>query len=322
MEEEGKLLNLYKSMIKIRRCEEKIKEYYFKEEIPGLVHLTTGQEGAEVGVIANLRKDDVVWSTHRPHGHFIAKGGNVHKLMGELFGKVDSVSKGKGGTMHIGDPDINMFSTAIVGANIPLAVGIGLAFKLRGSDRVCACFFGDGAVNTGAFHEGLNLAAVWKTPVIFVCENNMYAISTHLKRVTLIESIAERAAAYKMPAMVVDGMDVLEVSKAAAEAVKRAREGQGPSFIECKTYRLVGHGEWDARRQFLYRKEEEIEEWRKRDPIELFKTKLVKNGILTKNKENEIEQEMRDLVEGAVEYAKKSTYPEPSEAQKDVFCED
>ena len=180
--DQERLLDLYRGMVRIRRCEEKISENYFGGHITGLVHLCTGQEAAEVGVIAHLRKEDPVWSTHRPHGQFIAKGGDLRKLMAELFGKFDSVSKGKGGTMHIGDPDINMFSTAIVGGNIPLSVGMGLAFKFQGSDNICACFFGDGAVNTGAFHEGLNLAAVWKIPGPFVCENNMYAISTYRKK--------------------------------------------------------------------------------------------------------------------------------------------
>jgi len=237
-----KLIEIYRKMLEIRHFEEKVFDLYGQNLVLGTIHLYAGQEAVAVGVCANLRKDDYVTSTHRGHGHCIAKGARLDKTMAEILGKKTGYCKGKGGSMHIADFSIGMLgATAVVGAGIPIAAGAGLSIKLRGTDQVVACFFGDGASNQGTFHEGINIASVWKLPVIFVCENNLYAMGTRQSIVMAIENIADRAVAYGIPGVVVDGNNVLAVHEATQKAVERARKGEGPTLIECKTYRLKGH---------------------------------------------------------------------------------
>jgi pyruvate dehydrogenase E1 component alpha subunit len=312
-----KMIELYKNMVTIRRFEEKVSELFAKGAIPGFVHLYIGQEAVAVGVCANLRKEDYIVSTHRGHGHCIAKGANLNKMMAELFGKASGCCKGKGGSMHIADYGSGILgANGIVGANIPIAAGAAFAAKSRGTDQVGVAFFGDGASSTGAFHEGINIAAAWKLPAIFVCENNLYAISTRANRTIPVRNIADKAAAYGIPGVVVDGMDVIAVYDAAHEAVERAKKGEGPTLIECKTYRFCGSFEGDPQ---LYRSKEEREEWRKRDPLN-FGRKLVETGHLTDVELEKIELEIKSAIEEAVKYASESPYPGSEEATTDLFA--
>jgi pyruvate dehydrogenase E1 component alpha subunit len=312
-----KMIELYKNMVTIRRFEEKVSELFAKGAIPGFVHLYIGQEAVAVGVCANLRKEDYIVSTHRGHGHCIAKGANLNKMMAELFGKASGYCKGKGGSMHIADYGSGILgANGIVGANIPIAAGAAFAAKSRGTDQVGVAFFGDGASSTGAFHEGINIAAAWKLPAIFVCENNLYAISTRANRTIPVRNIADKAAAYGIPGVVVDGMDVIAVYDAAHEAVERAKKGEGPTLIECKTYRFCGSFEGDPQ---LYRSKEEREEWRKRDPLN-FGRKLVETGHMTDVELEKIELEIKSTIEEAVKYASESPYPESEEATTDLFA--
>jgi pyruvate dehydrogenase E1 component alpha subunit len=312
-----KMIELYKNMVTIRRFEEKVSELFAKGAIPGFVHLYIGQEAVAVGVCANLRKEDYIVSTHRGHGHCIAKGANLNKMMAELFGKASGYCKGKGGSMHIADYGSGILgANAIVGANIPIAAGAAFAAKFRGTDQVGVAFFGDGASSTGAFHEGINIAAAWKLPAIFVCENNLYAISTRANRTIPVRNIADKAAAYGIPGVVVDGMDVIAVYDAAHEAVERAKKGEGPTLIECKTYRFCGSFEGDPQ---LYRSKEEREEWRKRDPLN-FGRKLVETGHMTDAELDRIELEIKSAIEEAVKYASESPYPGSEEATTDLFA--
>jgi len=315
-----KLVELYTNMLKIRKFEETTSNLFAEGLIPGLVHLYTGEEAVAVGACANLRKDDYVVSTHRGHGHCIAKGGDLKKMMAELLGKETGYSKGRGGSMHMIAPEIGvMGSSGIVGAGIPIATGLGLAIDLQRADQVVVCFFGDGATNTGTFHEGLNLTAVWKLPVVFICENNLYAISMPLPRATLVQNIADRGVAYGIPSVTVDGMDVIATYNAAQEAVKRAREGKGPTLIECKTYRYRGHFEGDPKRGTTYRSETEILEWEKKCPINAFATRLIEKGIVTAEELSEIEQKCIKDMEEAVEFAKNSQYPSQDQISDNVF---
>lgn len=310
-----KMIELYEVMIKIRRFEEKVGELFSKGMIPGFVHLYIGQEAVAAGVCGNLRKDDYIVSTHRGHGHCIAKGADLKRMMAELFGKKTGYCKGKGGSMHIADYSSGILgANAIVGANIPIASGAAFASQSRGAGQVAVAFFGDGASNTGAFHEGINIAAVWKLPAIFVCENNLYAISTRATRSLPIDNIADRAAAYGIPRAIVDGMDVVAVYQAAHEAIERGRRGKGPTLLECKTYRFCGSFEGDAQQ---YRTKDEREDWEKKDPLN-FGKKLVKMGHLSEAEIERIEKEVKSSIEEAVKYAKESPYPEPQEATTDL----
>jgi pyruvate dehydrogenase E1 component alpha subunit len=314
------LLWMYERMLKIRRFEEEAHLLFLKGELPGTLHLTSGQEAVAVGVCAVLRPDDYVTSTHRPHGHALAQGVSPKALMAELFARTTGCCRAKGGSMHVGDISVGMVpAIAIVGAGIPIAAGIGLAFKRLGTDRVVACFFGDGASNEGAFHEGLNMAAIWDLPVIFVCENNLYGASTHVSKVMRVNHVADRAAAYGMPGLVVDGMDVLAVYDALQEAVARARAGQGPTLVECETYRYVGHSRSDPGH---YRPQEEVETWRARDPIPRLKTWLLEEGIATSEKMEELEKTVEREIEEAVAFARASPEPRPEEALEGVYCEE
>jgi pyruvate dehydrogenase E1 component alpha subunit len=316
--EKEKLIEMYQQMLKIRHFEEKVYELYGQNLVPGTIHLYVGQEAVAVGVCANLRKEDYITSTHRGHGHCIAKGADLRKIMAEILGKKTGYCKGKGGSMHIADFSIGMLgATAVVGAGIPIAVGAGLSIKLRGTDQVVACFFGEGASNQGTFHEGINMAAIWSLPVVFVCENNLYAMGTRQSIVMKIENVADRAAAYGILGVTVDGNDVLAVYEAARKAVDRARRGEGPTLIECKTYRHKGHSRFDPA---TYRPKEEVEEWLKRDPIPRLRAKLLEMGLLTEQEAKNLEQEIISAVEEAVKFAMESPYPAPEEALENVYA--
>jgi len=310
------LVEIYRKMFEIRSFEEKVFELYAQNLVPGTIHLYAGEEAVAVGLCTNLRKDDYITSTHRGHGHCIAKGAEPKRVMAEILGKRTGYCKGKGGSMHIADFSVGMLgATAVVGAGIPIAMGAGLSIKLRGTDQVTACFFGDGASNQGTFHEAINMAAIWKLPVIFVCENNLYAMGTRQSIVMLKENIADRAVAYGIPGVAVDGNDVLAVYEAAHKAVERARKGEGPTLIECKTYRHKGHSRIDPAK---YRPKDEVEEWLRKDPIKRLREKLLQKNVLAKAEIQRIEKEILDEIEEAVEFAMKSPYPAPEEAVEDV----
>ena len=302
--EEEKLLKMYEKMVKIRKFEMKVEELHIQGILPGLKHLYIGEEAVAVGVISTLREDDYIASTHRGHGHCIAKGGDIKKMMAELYGKKTGYCKGKGGSMHISDIDIGILgANGIVGANIPIAGGAALSVKLRGTDQVVVSFFGDGGANEGIFHEGINLASVWKLPAIFVCENNQYAISTSQSIVTAIPNVADRASSYGIPKFIVDGMDVLAIYEAASKAVTWARKGKGPTLIECKTYRFKGHYVGEGSRELTYRSREELREWEKRCPIKKFQFKLIEKNILTCSLAKEISDRIDGEIEEAVKFA-------------------
>jgi len=305
-------------MLEIRLFEEKVYELYGQNLVPGTIHLYAGEEAVAVGVCANLRNDDYVVSTHRGHGHCIAKGARLDKTMAEILGKETGYCKGKGGSMHIADFSVGMLgATAVVGAGIPIATGAGLSIKLRGTDQVATCFFGEGASNQGTFHEGINLAATWMLPVIFVCENNLYAMGTRQTLVMRIENVSDRAAAYGIPGVVVDGNDVLAVYEATRDAVNRARAGKGPTLIECKTYRHKGHSRVDPAK---YRPKEEVGEWLKKDPIARLKKHLLETNVLTEDEIKKTEAEVVNAIDNAVKFALDSPYPSPQEALEDVYA--
>jgi pyruvate dehydrogenase E1 component alpha subunit len=311
------LLEMYRTMLTIRRFEERCNHLFMQGRIPSTLHLYIGQEAVATGVCAHLTSDDYALSTHRPHGHAIAKGVSPQAIMAELFAKKTGCCQAKGGSMHVGDVSVGMFpAIAIVGANIPIAAGVGLAVKRLGGDRVAVAFFGDGAANEGAFHEGLNMAAIWELPVVYVCENNLYAASTPISTAFRIEDIADRAAAYGMPGVVVDGNDVEAVYEAAGEAIARARRGEGPTLLECKTYRLCGHSRSDPR---TYRSKEEEAAWEMRDPIQHLGERLKETGLATDQTLERIEQEVEALIDGAVAFAEESPLPEPADTLKHVF---
>jgi len=309
---------MYQKMFEIRLFEEKVFELYAQNLVPGTIHLYAGEEAVAVGVCSNLRKDDYITSTHRGHGHCIAKGAQLKRIMAEILGKKTGYCKGKGGSMHIADFNVGMLgATAVVGAGLPIAMGAGLSIKLRGTDNVVACFFGDGASNQGTFHEAINMAAVWKLPVIFVCENNVYAMGTRQSTVMLIGNISDRAIAYGIPGVAADGNNVLTVYEAAQKAVERARTGQGPTLIECKTYRHKGHSRIDPAK---YRPKEEVEEWLRKDPIRHFKEKLLQTNVLLEAEIRQIEKEVLAEIEEAVEFAIESPHPFAEEALEDVYA--
>jgi len=313
-----KFAEIHRTMLEIRFFEEKVFELYAQNLVPGTIHLYLGEEAVAVGVCSTLRKDDYITSTHRGHGHCIAKGAELKRIMAEILGKKTGYCKGKGGSMHIADFSVGMLgATAVVGAGIPIAVGAGLSIKLDKTDQVVACFFGEGASNQGTFHEGINMASVWNLPVIFVCENNLYAMGTRQSKAMKIENIADRAIAYGIPGVVVDGNDVLAVLEVTQRAVERARRGEGPTLIECKTYRHKGHSRVDPAR---YRSKEEVEEWLAKDPIKRFKQKLLQTHILTESEIQKIESEVLAKIEEAVEFAMQSPYPMREEALEDIYA--
>ena len=311
-------IELYRNMLLIRRFEERVYYLFLEGEIPGTLHQYQGQEAVAVGVCDVLRTDDWITSTHRPHGHALAKGVTPRAAMAELYGKETGCCRGRGGSMHLGDPDVGMLpAIAIVGGGNTVVTGLGLAFKLRRTDQVAVCFFGDGATNEGAFHEGLNFAAVQALPVVFLCENNGYGASTPWERVSLVPSVAARADAYGVPGSVVDGMDVLAVREAAAEAVANARAGRGPTLVECLTYRFVGHSRGDARG---YRSRQEEDEWQGRDPIVRLRRQLLESGECGEDVLEHVGLDVDAVVEDAVEFARASSYPNPDEVLSEAYA--
>ena len=311
------MLAMYINMTKIRMFEERVAELFAEGKIPGFVHLYIGEEAVATGVCAILRDSDYISSTHRGHGHLISKGGDLKLMMAELFGKKTGYCKGKGGSMHIADVELGILgANGIVGGGPPLATGAALAAHYQGKDDVAVCFFGDGAANQGTTHEAMNLATCWKLPVIFVNENNLYGISSCTINSMCVADIADRASAYDMPGVVVDGNDVMAVFEAASEAILRARQGQGPSLIECKTYRHRGHFEGDP---CVYRNEDELVEWKAKDPLPRFEKKLLEINALTQEKIAEIKNTVEKQLAEAVGFAEKSPFPDPSEVTEDVY---
>jgi acetoin:2,6-dichlorophenolindophenol oxidoreductase subunit alpha len=317
--EKERLVGYLRDMLKIRYFEEKVEQLFAQGAIHGTMHLCVGQEATAVGACAVLTNEDKIISTHRGHGHCIAKGTEVDKMMAELLGRATGYCKGKGGSMHIADLDKgNLGANGIVGAGIPIATGAALASKMKKLGYVVVCFFGDGATNEGAFHEGLNLASVWDLPVIFFCENNQYGMSGSIKEMTNIENIAERSASYGIPGVVVDGNDLFQVMEVMTEAVDRARNGEGPTLIEAKTYRWKGHSRSDARK---YRTREEEMDWRTyKDPIALYRTKLITDGVLTEEKANHVERSVQKEIEDSVAFAENSPMPAEETLEEDIFA--
>jgi pyruvate dehydrogenase E1 component alpha subunit len=312
------LLEMYQLMVTIRRFEDRLYQLFLQGLVPGTLHQYQGQEAVAVGVCTALQADDIIFSTHRPVGHGIAKGMTLRSIAAEIMGKAEGCAGGKGGQMHLTDVSVGMMpSNAIVGANIPIATGAALGFKLRGEERVAISFFGDGAANIGAFHEGINLAAVKDAPVVFVCENNQYAASTHISLTMKIENIADRAGSYGIPGVVVDGMDVIAVREMTEQAVDRARRGKGPTLIEAKTYRFMGHSRGDPGN---YRAEDELSDWQSRDPIQKYSNYLVDQGVDQLTLES-LEESVDKRINEAVKYALAAPHPDPSETYSHVYAE-
>jgi TPP-dependent pyruvate/acetoin dehydrogenase alpha subunit len=305
------LLKMYKTMVKIRKFEENLIKPLNNNEIACPVHLYIGEEAVASGVCANLRPDDWVFSTHRSHGHYIAKGGDVRTLMAELYGKITGCSKGRGGSMHLASPDVGFpGSSAIVAGTIPLAVGAALAFSMQKKDAVSVAFFGDGAVGEGTFYESLNFAALRKLPVVFVCENNLY--STHMPISSCLAdiNIYKKAEMFNMPGIRVDGNNVIEVFEATKKAIEDARTGRGPTLMECMTYRWQGHvGPCDDLDKGL-RNKEELEYWKNRDPVKTFEQFLFKHAILSETERTQIHEDAKREMDEALEFAKESPYPD------------
>jgi pyruvate dehydrogenase E1 component alpha subunit len=312
-------IEMYRQMLTIRRFEERCNTLFMQGRIPSTLHLYIGQEAVAVGVCAHLRTSDYVLGTHRPHGHAIAKGVSLRSIMAELMAKDTGCSRGKAGSMHVGDIHVGMPpAIGIVGGNAPIACGMALAQKRQGTDNVTVCFFGDGAANEGAVHEAMNMAAIWALPVVFVCENNLYGASTPFTAVSKLENVADRACGYGIPGMIADGSDVLAVYDAAGEAIARARTGEGPTLLECKTYRLCGHSRSDP---LTYRSKEEEAAWREREPITRLAAQLKAASAATDDDLARIEQEVTAQIDDAVAYADASPYPLPEDALRHVFYE-
>ena len=312
------LIKIYTTMATIRHFEERGIPETGQRRMSGSLHSSAGQEAVPTGICANLTNEDYIGSTHRGHGHCIAKGVDPKLMMAELFGRSTGPNKGKGGSMHIADMSKGMLGTnGIVAASVPLAVGAALTSKLKKLGRVAVAFFGDGAANQGVLHESMNLASVWKLPVIFCCENNQYAESTPVEYALSTSHVADRAAGYDMPGIHVDGMDVFAVYDAAKQAVERARAGEGPTLLECLTYRYYGHTVFDN--PLSYRTKEEEEYWRGRDPLKLFRETVVPQGDITAEELDQIDQEAADLMEEAVKFADESPVPDGKELYEDVY---
>jgi len=311
-------LDLLEKMVLIRYCEEQIVKSYARGELPGGVHTYIGEEAVATGVCAHLRSEDAVFSTHRGHGHALAKGMKPERMIAEAMGKATGCSGGRGGSMHLFETSVGFYGTSgIVGPSVLLASGAGYAAKLAKVDRVAVAFFGDGASNNGAFHEGINMAAAWQLPVLFVCENNMYATEVPFASITRSPSVAARAQGYGLPGMEVDGNDVLAVYQAAGEAVSRARAGNGPTLIECHTYRVRAHSE--GMRDTGYRTQEEIEQWKSRDPIRAYKSYLAASGLVPQSEIDALDAAMKKVAETAADVARKSPLPDPAAIDKYLY---
>ncbi len=312
------LRDLYYQMLLIRRFEEKSAESYSMGKIGGFCHLYIGQEAVAVGTISAIRPDDYVLASYREHAHAIAKGISPEAVMAELYGKAGGCSRGKGGSMHMFDKDVNFLGGhAIVGGQIPLATGVAFASKYKGTDQVTLCFFGEAAVNQGAFHESLNMAQLWKLPCIYVCENNQYGMGTSLERAMSFQDISQKARAYEIAAEHVDGMDVLAVRAATERALERARKQSLPTLLEVHTYRFMGHSMSDPGK---YRTRAEIEKYQERDPLKLFSATLNENGIVSENELAEMDEKVRDRVERAARFADESPEPASEELYTDVYA--
>ncbi|MBM3682872.1 MAG: thiamine pyrophosphate-dependent dehydrogenase E1 component subunit alpha [Actinobacteria bacterium] len=312
------LISLFKNIIRLRKFEDKVYQLFLKGELPGTIHQYQGQEAVAVGVCSVLEKNDWITSTHRPHGHTIAKGVKMRDAMAELYGKETGCCKGKGGSMHLGDPAVGMVpAIAIVAGGISIVTGIGLAFKMKKTKQVAACFFGEGATNEGAFHEGLNMASYQKLPIIYVCENNIYGASTSYNKTTLVEDVSERVKSYGMRSVIVDGMNVVEVYLAAKEAKESILNGEGPILIEAKTYRFAGHSRGDAKK---YRTKEEEEYWKNLDPIERMKDSLFANNLLDNETYALILKDIQEEIDDAVLFAQQSNYPPVEDAFIDAYA--
>jgi len=309
---------MYEKMCEIRQFEDKVHEIFQTGALPGFVHLYAGQEAVAVGVCAHLDGKDSITSTHRGHGHCIAKGCDLNGMMAEIYGKVTGLCKGKGGSMHIADVEKGMLgANGIVGGGFPLAAGAALTAKTLKTDAVAVCFFGDGANNHGTFHEGINLAAIWNLPVIFVAENNGYAEATPFHYASSCKNIADRAAAYNIPGETVDGKDVMAVYAAAERAIKRARNGEGPTLIECVTYRNYGHFEGDAQ---TYKKSEDTDKHLSElDAIMKFREFTASNDLLSKQELNDIDKQVEEAIREAVKFAEESPFPAEDDLLKDVY---
>jgi pyruvate dehydrogenase E1 component alpha subunit len=310
--------DLLRQMYTIRAFEEMAEQLYAMGKIHGTMHLSIGMEGSAVGAVAALRPDDLILSTHRGHGHCIAKGANLNLMMAEFMGKESGYCRGRGGSMHIADVEGgNLGANGVVGGGVATAMGVGLGLKLQKRDQIILCFFGDGAANLGPFHESMNMAAIWTLPVVYVCENNQYAMSFSVKRAFAIERISDRAAAYGMPGATVDGNDLMAVHEAVSQAVARARAGEGPSLVENVTYRWRGHSKSDANR---YRTQEEIEAWKQKCPIERFRTLLIEEGTLTEEEADGIEKDATAAIDAAVAFAEASAEPAVEGIEEGVYA--
>ena len=312
------LINIYHQMLLGRRFEEKSAEIYSAGKIGGFCHLYIGQEAVAIGAISAIRKDDYVLTSYREHVHALAKGMSPESVMAELYGKATGCSKGKGGSMHMFDKEVGFLGGhAIVGGQIPLATGVAFASKYKGTDQVTLCFFGEAAVNQGAFHESLNMAKLWKVPCIYICENNQYGMGTSLKRAMSSQDISQKSCAYDIAAEFVDGMDVLAVREATLRAVERARKDYLPTLLEVRTYRFMGHSMSDPGN---YRTRAEIERHQERDPLKLFSASLKEEGVLSDSEFQQIEAEVKEQVEKAVRFAEESPLPDPKELYTDIYA--
>jgi pyruvate dehydrogenase E1 component alpha subunit len=313
------MVDLLYQMLLIRRFEEKAAEMYAQGKIGGFLHLGVGMEASCVGAISVLRADDYVIAGYREHGHCLARGSDPRRAMAELFGRMDGLCKGKGGSMHFFDKDRNFLGgTGIVGGQLPIGTGVGFAINYQGGDQVCLCFFGDGSVAQGVFHESLNMAALWKLPVIYICENNFYAMGTALSRTQSVTDIYRKAEAYGMPGEQVDGMDVLAMREVTARAVARARREKIPALIEARTYRFRGHSMRDPAAA-VYRTKDEVDEWKKSDPIVLLWDRMSRDGIITDAEYKEMDKEINLVIEEAVRFADASPEPPLEELLTDVY---
>lgn len=314
------VLRMYRQMVRIRQFEEMVSRLFLEGRLPGTLHLYAGQEACAVGVCEALKPTDWIASTHRAHGHAIAKGVSMDSMMAELFARTTGCAGSYGGSMHMGDPAVGALTAiAIVGGNAPVAAGMALGFKMQATGQVVACFTGDGALNEGAFHEAANMAAIWDLPVVFVCENNLYGASTPIGEVVRLERLSDRAAGYGFPGITVDGMDVLAVYEAMVPVVERARAGGGPTLVECLTYRYTGHSRNDTRG---YRTREEEAEWKTRDPIPRLAAHLTATRTTTEAEVEAIAEAVATELERAVRFAEESPSPAPEDCLRNVFAEE
>ncbi|HZQ35556.1 MAG TPA: pyruvate dehydrogenase (acetyl-transferring) E1 component subunit alpha [Dehalococcoidia bacterium] len=316
---DAQLVQFFHQMQLIRRFEERAAEQYTRRRIGGFLHLYVGEEAVATGTINRLRPDDYIVTHYRDHGHAIARGMDPNAVMAELFGRSTGVSRGKGGSMHLYDASRHFLGGyAIVAGHLPIACGLGMACQAEGDGRVCLCIFGDGAVNEGEFHEALNLASLWKLPVIFLCENNLYGMGTALAAASATSELYKFAEAYHIPGARCDGMDVRDCYRATGEALEHVRSGAGPYFLEAMTYRFRGHSMADPE---LYRSKEEVAQWRKKDPIATLREDLIARGVLSEQEAQQIERQVEDEVEAAVEFAEQSPNPDPRELFTDIYAE-